>query len=248
MQVKVCSSTAELGQAAARHGTDAIRAALAAHGQATIALATGTSQYATLEALAAESGIDWPRLRAFHLDEYIGISDQHPASFRRYLRERFASHVGRLAAFHYIRGDSPDPARECRRLAGLIRRHPVDVAFLGIGENGHLAFNDPPADFDTEEPYIVVDLDEACRRQQVSEGWFASLAEVPGRAISMSIPQILKARRLVVSAPDARKAEAVRCAVEGALSNRCPASILRTHGDCTLFLDQPAASHLTNRP
>jgi glucosamine-6-phosphate deaminase len=247
MQVQVCSSSVELGKAAADCGSDAIRAALAAHGAATIVLATGTSQYATLEALTAESGIDWPRVTAFHLDEYIGITDQHPASFRRYLRERFASRVGCLAAFHYIRGDDPDPARECRRLAGLITRHPVDVAFLGIGENGHLAFNDPPAYFDTKEPYIVVALDEACRRQQMGEGWFASLTEVPERAISMSIPQILKARRLVVSVPEARKAEAVRCAVEAALSNRCPASILRTHRDCTLFLDQPAASRLARR-
>jgi glucosamine-6-phosphate deaminase len=248
MQIQVYSSSVELGKAAAVYGAVAIRGALAAQGAATIVLATGTSQYATLEALTAETWIEWSRVTAFHLDEYIGLTDQHPASFRRYLRERFASRVGNLAAFHYIRGEDPDPAGECRRLAGLIRRHPVDVAFLGIGENGHVAFNDPPADFDTEEPFIVVSLDEACRRQQVGEGWFASLAEVPERAISMSIPQILKARRLVVSVPDARKAEALWCAVEGPLSNRCPASALRMHGDCTLFLDRPAASRLSRLP
>jgi glucosamine-6-phosphate deaminase len=248
MRIQVCSSAGELGRAAARYGADAIRAALAARGAAVIVLATGTSQYATLEALAAESAIDWSRVTVFHLDEYVGIPDRHPASFRRYLRERFVSPVGGLAAFHCIRGEDPDPHGECRRLSELIRAHPVDVAFLGIGENGHLAFNDPPADFDTEEPYILVTLDPACRRQQVGEGWFPSLNDVPERAVSMSVRQILKAGRLVVSVPEERKAEAVRRAVEGELSNRCPASILRIHGDCTLFLDPPAASRLARIP
>jgi len=248
MRVKVCSPPGELGEAAAGYGAEAIRAALASRGAATITLATGTSQYATLRALSAESGLDWARVTVFHLDEYVGLTDRHPASFRRYLRERFASAVGALAAFHYIRGDDPDPAGECRRLSELIRTHPVDVAFLGIGENGHIAFNDPPADFDTEEPYLLVTLDPACRRQQVGEGWFSSLAEVPERAISMSVRQILRAGRLVVSVPEERKAEAVRRAVEGELSNRCPASILRTHADCTLFLDPPAAARLARLP
>lgn len=247
MRVKLCSPAGELGKAAARYGAEAIRAALDSRGAATITLATGTSQYATLRELTAQSGLDWSRVTVFHLDEYVGLTDRHPASFRRYLRERFASPVGGLAAFHYIRGDDPDPPGECRRLSELIRAHPVDVAFLGIGENGHLAFNDPPADFDTEAPYILVTLDQACRRQQVGEGWFSSINEVPERAISMSVRQILKAGRLVVSVPEVRKAEAVRCAVEGELSNRCPASILRIHGDCTLFLDPPAASRLAAR-
>jgi glucosamine-6-phosphate deaminase len=248
MRIQVCTSAAELGAAAARYGAQAIRAALASRGAAAITLATGTSQYATLGALTAERGLDWSRVTVFHLDEYVGLTDRHPASFRRYLRERFVSSVGSLAAFHGIRGDDPDPLGECRRLSELIRTHPVDVAFLGIGENGHLAFNDPPADFDTEQPYILVALDPACRRQQVGEGWFSSIAEVPERAVSMSVRQILKAGRLVVSAPEERKAEAVRRAVEGELSNRCPASILRTHADCTLFLDPQAASRLARRP
>ncbi len=245
MDVRVFASVAEMGRAAARHGAEGIRAALAAHDRASIILATGTSQYSMLEALAAESKIEWPRVTVFHLDEYVGLSDQHPASFRRYLRERFVSRVGKLAAFHAVRGDGPDPAAECRRLGELIRRHPIDVAFIGIGENGHLAFNDPPADFDTDEPYLVVTLDEACRKQQVGEGWFGSMADVPTRAISMSIRQIIRSGRLVVTVPDVRKADAVKCAVEGELTNRCPASILRTHRDCVMFLDRPAASKLS---
>ncbi len=248
MRIPVCSSAGELGKAAAGYGAQAIRAALDARGAAVICLATGTSQYATLGALTAERGLDWSRVTVFHLDEYIGLTDRHPASFRRYLRERFVSPVGALAEFHGIQGEDPDPAGECRRLSELIRAQPVDVAFLGIGENGHVAFNDPPADFDTEEPYLLVSLDPACRRQQVGEGWFSSIEEVPERAVSMSVRQILKAGRLVVSVPEERKAEAVRCAVEGELSNLCPASILRIHADCTLFLDPPAASRLARLP
>jgi glucosamine-6-phosphate deaminase len=244
VDVRVFATVTEMGRAAARHGAEGIRAAQAARDRASIILATGTSQYSMLEALAAEPKIDWSRVTAFHLDEYVGLTEEHPASFRRYLFERFVSRVGKLAAFHAVRGDAPDPAAECRRLGELIRRHPIDVAFIGIGENGHLAFNDPPADFETEEPYLVVTLDEACRRQQVGEGWFASLADVPEQAISMGIRQIVRSARLVVTVPDVRKADAVKCAVEGEITNRCPASILRTHRDCVMFLDRPAASKL----
>jgi len=245
MEVRVFASVAEMGRSASHYGAEGVRSALAAHDKANIILATGTSQYAMLEALAAETGIDWSRVTVFHLDEYVGLTEDHPASFRRYLKERFVGRVSALAAFHAVRGESPDPQAECRRLGELIRRHPIDVAFIGIGENGHLAFNDPPADFDTEEPYIVVSLDEACRKQQVSEGWYSSLAEVPGRAISMSIRQILRSGRLIVTVPDGRKADAVHCAVESELTNRCPASILRTHRECVLFLDRAAASKLS---
>ena len=244
MDVRVFATVAEMGRAAARHGAEGIRAAVAAHDKANIILATGTSQYSMLEALAAEPKIDWSRVTVFHLDEYVGLTDEHPASFRRYLKERFVSRVSKVAAFHAVRGDAPDPAAECRRLGELIRKHTVDVAFIGIGENGHLAFNDPPADFETEEPYLVVTLDEACRKQQVGEGWFASLADVPQKAISMSIRQILRSGRIVCTVPDVRKADAVKCAVEGELTNRCPASILRTHRDCVMFLDRPAGSKL----
>ncbi len=243
METRVFATTNEMGKAAARHGAEALRSALAATDRASIILATGTSQYTMLQALAAEPTIDWSRVTVFHLDEYIGITEEHPASFVRYLKERFASRV-KLAAFNTVRGDAPDPKAECRRLAELIRKHPIDVAFIGIGENGHLAFNDPPADFDTEEPYIVVTLDEACRKQQMGEGWFPTIEAVPQKAISMSIRHILRSRRIVVTVPDERKADAVKCAVEGAITNRCPASILRTHGDCAMFLDKPAASRL----
>lgn len=245
MQMRVFGSVAEMGRSAARYGAEGIRAGLAAHDRASITLATGTSQYTMLEALVAEAAIDWSRVTVFHLDEYVGLTEEHPASFRRYLRERFLSRVGRLAAFHAVQGDSPDPQAECRRLGELIRSHPIDVAFIGIGENAHLAFNDPPADFDTEEPYVVVTLDEACRKQQVGEGWYHTLAEVPREAISMSIRQILRSSRLVVTVPDGRKADAVRCAAEGEVTNRCPASILRTHRECVLFLDRAAASKLS---
>lgn len=243
METRVFGSVSEMGKAAARYGAEAIRSALAAHDRATIILATGTSQLSMLQALAAEPSIEWSRVTVFHLDEYVGLTEAHPASFVRYLKERFVSRVN-LAAFHAVRGDAADPQAECRRLADLIRRHQVDVAFIGIGENGHLAFNDPPADFDTEEPYIVVTLDEACRKQQVGEGWYASIADVPKKAISMSIRHILSSRRLVVTVPDERKADAVKCALEGEITNRCPASILRTHPDCVIFLDRPAASKL----
>jgi glucosamine-6-phosphate deaminase len=244
MEVRVFASTAEMGRSAARFGAEGIRAAIAAHDKANVILATGTSQYSMLEALAAETGIDWGRVTVFHLDEYIGIGPQHPASFRRYLRERFVDRAKGLAAFNAVAGDAPDPQAECARLGALIRRMPIDVAFIGIGENGHLAFNDPPADFDTEEPYLVVNLDEACRKQQLGEGWFPTLADVPTKAISMGIRQILRSARIVCTVPDERKAAAVHGAVEGPLTNKCPASILRTHRDCVLFLDRPASSRL----
>jgi glucosamine-6-phosphate deaminase len=181
---------------------------------------------------------------AFHLDEYIGLPITHPASFRKYLWERFASKLPLpLAAFHYIDGEG-DATAECRRLGALISAGPIDVAFVGIGENGHLAFNDPPADFETEDPYIVVDLDDACRRQQLGEGWFPTFDDVPKQAISMSIRQIMKSRCIVASVPDQRKAEAVRVSVKGPVSPHAPASILQQHPDCTLYLDPASASLL----
>ncbi len=232
-----------LGAAAAARAAIGIRQALAERGVANIILATGASQFATLEHLLAHE-IDWSLVNMFHLDEYIGLPASHPASFRRYLQERFVDKTGGLKAAHFVQGDAPDPAQECQRLGDLIRAHPIDVALVGIGENGHLAFNDPPADFETEEPYIVVTLDEACRRQQMGEGWFASLEDVPGQAISMSIQQILKSGTIVCSVPDERKAQAVRDTLMGEIGPERPASILRTHPDCALFLDREAASLL----
>ena len=182
---------------------------MAERGGANIVVATGASQFSVLAALGAALGVDWSKVVGFHLDEYIGIAVTHPASFRRYLKERFVERVP-LKEFHYVEGDGADPEVECERLGQLIGGREIDVAFIGIGENGHLAFNDPPADFETREPYQVVELDEACRRQQLGEGWFASLEDVPRRAISMSIQQILKSRAIVCSVPDERKAKAVR--------------------------------------
>ncbi len=246
MFVDVSPSKHALGQAAAASAAEGLRQALAASGRANLIVATGASQFEMLRALTAADGIDWHKVTAFHLDEYIGLPVTHKASFRAYLRERFVAALpSRLAAFHEVNGENPDPAAECRRLGDLIAQHPIDVACIGIGENGHLAFNDPPANFNAKDAYLVVTLDEACRKQQLGEGWFPTFADVPQRAISMSIPQILKSRRIVCTVPDERKAQAVKGALEGPLTNLCPASVLRTHADCGLFLDQGSASLLT---
>jgi glucosamine-6-phosphate deaminase len=244
MEINVSPSKKILGRRAAARGAELIRQALAARGRANIIVATGASQFEMLSALVRAPGIRWPDVTAFHLDEYVGLPVEHPASFRRYLWTRFVSRLPLpLAAFNYVSGED-EPAAECERLGRLIRRHPIDVAFVGIGENGHLAFNDPPADFDTREPYLVVKLDAACRRQQLGEGWFPSLTAVPKRAISMSIRQIMKARAIVCTVPDARKAAAVRDCLSGPVTNRHPASILQRHPACSLWLDRDSAARL----
>lgn len=243
MKIQRHSSIAALADAAAAQGAAAINAAIAARGKATIIVATGASQFAMLERLIA-ADIDWSAVTAFHLDEYVGLDKTHPASFRRYLQERFVDRLPVLREFVMVDGDAADIDTELARLNARIGQETIDVCFAGIGENCHLAFNDPPADFDTEQPYIVVELDDACRRQQFGEGWFPSLAAVPARAVSMSVQQILKSRQIVLSVPDARKAEAVRHAVEGPVSKLYPASILQQHPDTTLHLDPPAASLL----
>jgi glucosamine-6-phosphate deaminase len=244
MQTHIYSTKQEMGAAAAKTAAQAIKAAVGERDAANIILATGASQFEMLQHLVATEGLAWSKVTMFHLDEYIGLGPDHPASFRRYLRERFVERVGALKAAHFVNGDADDPAQECRKLGMLIREHPIDVACIGIGENGHLAFNDPPADFDTEEPYLVVRLDERCRRQQFGEGWFETLEQVPSQAVSMSIRQILKSNQIVVTVPDERKAEAVRNALEGPVTPQCPASILQQHENCSLFLDEPAASIL----
>ena len=238
MQIIISDSKQEMGRKAARQGADLIRDAIREHGKAHIILATGASQFEMLGALVEEA-VDWSVVTVFHLDEYIGLPETHPASFRRYLRERFADKV-HLNEFIYIDGN-PDPIMECIRLGKLIGQHLIDVAFVGIGENGHLAFNDPPADFETEEPYIVVNLDEACRRQQLGEGWFGLLEEVPKQAVSMSIRQIMKSKAIICTVPDVRKAEAVKNTLNGPVSPLVPASILQRHPAVWLFLDKPAA-------
>jgi glucosamine-6-phosphate deaminase len=243
MWVEIHESKQEMAEAAAERAAEIIRGAIAERGEARVVAATGASQFEFLDELTKRPDLEWQRVVFFHLDEYVGLPETHPASFRKYLKERIDARV-RPRAFHFIEGDAPDPRAECRRLAALISARPVDVAFVGIGENGHLAFNDPPADFETEEPYLIVDLDEACRRQQVGEGWFASVDEVPRQAVSMSVKQILKARRIVCVVPDARKARAVRDCLEAEVSPRRPASALRPHEGAFLYLDRESASLL----
>ncbi len=242
MNIVICQDAKEMGERAAADAAARICRAIQERGRAGIIFATGASQFETLAALAAAPGIDWSKVVGFHLDEYLGVPMSHPASFRRYLKERFVDRVA-LRDFHYIDGQS-DPHAECRRVGNLIRHSPIDVALVGIGENGHLAFNDPPADFQTEEPYLVVELDEACRRQQLGEGWFPTLDAVPRQAISMSIRQIMKSQAIVCSVPDLRKAQAVHDAVQGPVTPQAPASILQQHDATTIYLDPPAASLL----
>ena len=243
MQLFVYQTKIEMAQAAAKAAAAGLNNALRERGAANLILATGASQFEMLEHLLRHP-VEWKNVTVFHLDEYIGLPITHPASFRKYLKERFADKTGGLVDFHYVNGDAEDPAAECRRLGALIHAHPIDVACIGIGENGHLAFNDPPADFETEEPYIMVTLDEACRRQQLGEGWFPALEDVPTQAISMSVRQILKSQQIVCTVPDRRKAEAVRNAVNGPVTNTVPASILQQHPNCGLYLDQESASLL----
>ena len=243
-EIVTCETKEELGRRAAADGAALMRRALADRGEANIVVATGASQFEMLAALVAEPDVDWSRVTVFHLDEYAGMPATHPASFRKFLKQRFADLLPvPLAKFHFINAEG-DCEAECDRLAPLIAESPIDVAFIGIGENGHLAFNDPPADFETERPYLVVDLDEACRRQQAGEGWFPTLADVPTRAISMSIRQITKSAAIVCTVPDARKAEAVKNAVTGPVTPDVPASILQEHAEATLYLDKAAAALL----
>lgn len=244
MNIQIKQSPYELGQAAGAEAAYLIRQAIEEKGIANIILATGTSQFDTLNRLIDDGGIDWSRVVMFHLDEYIGLPMTHAGSFRKYLQNRFLSKVGALKKVHLINGEA-DPAAECTRLGHIIAQHSVDVALVGIGENGHLAFNDPPADFVTEQPYIVVDLDEPCRNQQYGEGWFASMNEVPRQAISMSIKQILKSKNIICSVPDLRKAEAVKNCLELPVSNLHPASVLQQHPACTVYLDNNSAALLS---
>lgn len=247
MQIVISETAQEMGRRAAADGAEKIRRAIARNGRTNIVVATGMSQFEVFANLTNAPGIDWGKVTAFHLDEYCGMPITHPASFRKYLRERFVEKLPQpLAAFHYINAEG-NAAAECALLNGIIAAHPIDVAFVGIGENGHLAFNDPPADFNTELPYIVVNLDEACRRQQLGEGWFPTLEDVPKQAISMSIRQIMKAQSIICSVPDARKAEAVRNTLEGTVTPDAPASILQQHPDATIYLDTASAALLTQR-
>jgi glucosamine-6-phosphate deaminase len=244
MNIQIEKDAIQLGKAAGAAAAQNIRNAIAFNGSANIILATGTSQFETLNQLVSEPGIDWSKVIMFHLDEYIGLPITSPASFRKYLQDRFLSMLPQLRGVYLIDSES-DPKNECARLGKLIAKHPIDVALVGIGENGHLAFNDPPADFETGEPYIIVALDEPCRKQQLGEGWFQSMEEVPRQAISMSIKQILKSKNIICSVPDARKAIAIKNCMEKPVSNLYPASILQLHSNCTCYLDTLSSSLLS---
>jgi glucosamine-6-phosphate deaminase len=242
-EVKVLRDKHALAVTAAAQAAASVRHAIHERGRARIIAATGTSQFEFLNALTALPDIDWRRVEMFHLDEYIGLPMLHPASFRRILLERLIQKSG-ITNYHFLDGER-DPSETIRKVSAALASLPIDIAFVGIGENGHLAFNDPPADFETEEPYLIVDLDEACRRQQVGEGWFDNISDVPKQAISMSVRQILKAEEIVAVVPDSRKAKAVQACLEGEISPLAPASILRTHHNTTLYLDKDSAGLLT---
>jgi glucosamine-6-phosphate deaminase len=240
MEIIISATKQELGKQAAQKGAEFIRKAIAERGEANIIVATGASQFEMLSELVNEN-IDWSVVTGFHLDEYIGVDETHPASFRKYLKERFVSLVP-IKDFHYVNGNGAE--KECKRLGEIISKHTIDVAFVGIGENSHLAFNDPPADFETEEPYLVVNLDENCRKQQLGEGWFATFDDVPKQAISMSIKQIMKSKHIICSVPDERKATAVRNTLHCDVTPMVPASVLQDHTSAWLYLDKASASKL----
>jgi glucosamine-6-phosphate deaminase len=240
--VRIYGSKLELAEAAADHAANSLAGLLNKQENVRLLAATGASQIEFLARLTAHRDLDWARVELFHLDEYVGLSLGHPASFARYIKQRIIDPSG-IRRYHLIDG-ARDPRETIGEISREITRAPVDLACAGIGENGHLAFNDPPADFETEEPYLMVNLDERCRAQQVGEGWFASVDEVPRRAISISIPQLLKAREILCVVPDRRKAAAVKACLEGPLSPAAPASALRAHPNTTIFLDADSASLL----
>jgi glucosamine-6-phosphate deaminase len=246
LQVKIISDKQTLGKIAGQHAGNSIRSAIKEKGTARVIAATGASQFEFLHALTAVPQIDWGCVELFHLDEYVGLPITHPASFRKYLLERLIHGTG-ITRHHLLDGEG-DPQEVAKRIGAELAMKPVDVAFVGIGENGHLAFNDPPADFQTELPYLVVELDDACRRQQVGEGWFDKAEDVPAKAISMSIRQILRSLEIIAVVPDARKAKAVKACLEGEISPLAPASILRSHPNATIYLDKHSAALLSTAP
>jgi glucosamine-6-phosphate deaminase len=241
--IRVFGEKRALARAAAEQAAAALRRAILERGRARIVAATGAAQLEFLDVLTRMEDIDWQRVEMFHLDEYIGLPITHPAGFCNFLLKNLIHKTG-ITKYHLLDGDG-DAREVAQRIGESLSAEPIDIAFVGIGENGHLAFNDPPADFETEEPYLIVDLDEACRRQQVGEGWFAELSEVPRQAISMSVRQTVKAREILAVVPDARKAAAVKLCFEGEIGPMAPASILRTHAGTTVYLDKESSSQLS---
>lgn len=243
MKIVIASDRAELGKFVADQAAEILRESLGVKSECNIVVATGSSQFEVLDALVQQTGIDWSRVNGFHLDEYLGLERTHSASFCGYLASRFVDRVP-LKSFHFMEGTMPP--EELKKVSdAAISEKAIDLLLCGIGENGHLAFNDPPADFDADDPYLIVQLDELCRKQQVGEGWFDSFEQVPTQAISMSVRQIIKAKHIICAVPDRRKAEAVKGTVEGEVTADVPASILRRHSDVTLVLDTTSSCLLS---
>lgn len=243
MQIKIFRDKQAMAKEAADYVASILRKTIAANGEARIVTATGAAQFDFLEALTSAPEIPWEEVEMFHLDEYVGLPESHPASFRKFLRERLINKTG--ITNHHLLDPGEHPEKVAEQMGKELNAARIDLAIVGVGENGHLAFNDPPADFETERPYLVVCLDEACRRQQVGEGWFKDIAEVPRQAISMSVRQILRANEIVAIVPDTRKADAVKRCFEGPISPLAPASILRNHPKTTIYLDRNSAALLT---
>jgi len=249
MKINIYKNKKETSKEAALQAAFILNETIHRKGTATFIMATGVSQLDFIDTLITESKIDWSKTKMFHLDEYINLSATHPASFRKYLKEKFISKVDKIQKINLIKGDAADPQKECDRLNQILKNEIVDIAFVGIGENGHLAFNDPPANFEIEDPFIIVNLDSQCRKQQVGEGWFESIKDVPQQAISMSIQQIMKTKNIICTVPGERKAQAVKdCFGTNEISPNYPASILKKHKNCFVFLDYDSAKHLPNIP
>lgn len=245
MILKIFEDKTSLAKAAADQAATAVRGAIRDRGKARVIAASAASQFEFLEALTATPGIDWKRVELFHLDEYIGLPMSHPASFCKFLQERLIGKVG-ITDYHLLNGQE-NPVKVIRETSKFLSAAPIDVAFVGIGENGHLAFNDPPADFETEEAFIVVNLDQACRLQQVGEGWFKDLSTVPTQAISMSVRQVMKSKEILAVVPDARKAPAIKACFDGEINRMAPSSILRRHPNATVYLDTHSAALLSRK-
>lgn len=240
MRVYIDANAELMGKRAAEETVKQIKEAVEKRGECRLLLSTGASQFEMFDALVTMDA-PWDQVVMFHLDEYVGMSATHNASFRKYLTERFIDKVHPKAYF-FVNGEG-DVEENLRQLTKEVRRAPIDVALIGIGENGHIAFNDPPADFDTEEAYMVVELEERCKKQQMGEGWFATIDDVPDRAITMTVNQIMKSRVILSVVPGKRKAEAIKMTIEAAeITNQVPATRLREHPDWILYLDEDSAS------
>jgi len=246
MKINIYKNKKETSKEAALQAASILNETINRKGTATFIMATGVSQLDFIDTLITESKIDWSKTKMFHLDEYINLTITHPASFRKYLKEKFISKVDKIQKINLINGDAADPQKECDRLNQILKNEIVDIAFVGIGENGHLAFNDPPANFEIEDPFIIVNLNNQCRKQQVGEGWFKSIKDVPRQAISMSIQQIMKTKNIICTVPGERKAQAVKdCFGTNEISPNHPASILKKHKNCFVFLDYDSAKILS---